>query len=117
MATEAFRRPPDFDLAEYWRTGCTEQGKSRSVYAVTARVAPRLVPELPWRFGDVVAERIAQAGPADAEGWITLELPFESLDAARERLLSLGGAVEVLAPRALRASLADYARQIVGVYG
>ena len=45
-----------------------------------------------------------------------MELAFESLEAARDRLLSLGSGVEVLAPPALRASLADYARQIVAIY-
>jgi predicted DNA-binding transcriptional regulator YafY len=43
-------------------------------------------------------------------------LPFESLEDARARLLGLGGAVEVLAPQALRDSVLDYARQTVAIY-
>lgn len=37
---------------------------------------------------------------------------FESLEEARSRCLSLGYAVEVLEPEALRRSIVDYAEQI-----
>jgi hypothetical protein len=50
---------------------------------VTARVSPELVQQLPYYFGDDIHALIAQALPPDAEGWITLSLPFESLPAAR----------------------------------
>jgi predicted DNA-binding transcriptional regulator YafY len=52
----------------------------------------------------------------DHTGWLTATIPFESLFEARERLLALGGAVEVLAPRALRLSMIDYAEQILKRY-
>jgi predicted DNA-binding transcriptional regulator YafY len=59
---------------------------------------------------------LQRVSPPDAGGWVTLELLFESLPAARTRLLGLGRAVEVLEPEALRNSLVDYAEQIVGFY-
>jgi len=52
----------------------------------------------------------------DTEGWQDLTLSFESLDDARSQLLGFGGAVEVLSPIALRRSMEDYARQILGRY-
>ncbi len=113
---QSFERPAGFDLATFWQDWCAEQERSRFYYVVTTRISPRLLPELPRLFGDRLRERIALAEPPDDEGWITLELAFESLEAARDRLLSLGGGVEVLAPRALRTSLVDYARQIIGIY-
>jgi predicted DNA-binding transcriptional regulator YafY len=116
LAEETFERPTEFDLAEFWQRWCAQQEASRSLYTVRARIAPRLVPELPRLLGDHLRQRIATAGPADADGWITLDLTFDSLESAREHLLSLGGSVEVLEPHALRASLADYARQIVDLY-
>ena len=67
-------------------------------------------------FGSRIRERLAQAGPPDAQGRLNLELFFESLEAARERLLSCGGGLEVLAPWALRASIQDYAKQIIDQY-
>jgi predicted DNA-binding transcriptional regulator YafY len=41
---------------------------------------------------------------------------FESLEDARARCLSLGYAVEVLEPEALRKSISDYAEQIRRIY-
>jgi predicted DNA-binding transcriptional regulator YafY len=112
----SFERLPDFDLAVFWRKWCAEFKESRPHYPVIARVAPDFVPALPRFFGDRLRDRIAQAGPPDAEGWITLELPFESLEAARNRMLGFGRAVEVLEPQALRLSVLDFATQIVALY-
>ena len=52
----------------------------------------------------------------DQDGWVTLDLPFDSFVTARTRLLGLGRAVEVLEPASLRRSLIDFAEQIVGFY-
>jgi predicted DNA-binding transcriptional regulator YafY len=71
---------------------------------------------LPLYFGERIHEALAQAGPPDAEGWVTLTLSFETAEAARGRILGLGRAVEVLEPEALRQSVIDFARQIVAFY-
>ena len=52
--------------------------------------------------------------PPDAEGWLTLSLPFETFEAAR--ILGLGRAVEVLEPLPLRQSVVNFAAQIVAFY-
>ena len=57
-----------------------------------------------------------RAGPPDAQGWVTLQLPFESLEAAWARILGFGRGVEVVGPYALRRSIQDYAEQIVALY-
>ena len=62
------------------------------------------------------ARRSRVPGPPDAAGWLTLQLAFESLEAARTRILGFGRGVEVLAPYALRRSIQDYAEQIVALY-
>ena len=115
--TEAtFVRPPGFDLAAFWQTWCAAQERYRVEYRVTVRVSPEVLARLPYYLGHDAGAAIADAGPADAAGRVTLQLGFASLPAARERLLGLGRAVEVLAPRALRLSVADYARQIAELY-
>ena len=63
-----------------------------------------------------VRQKVAQAGPPDAEGWIRLELAFESLEAARERIVSFGRGLEVLEPQVLRISVLDLAHQVVELY-
>jgi predicted DNA-binding transcriptional regulator YafY len=113
---QAFERPADFNLAEFWNSWCAEFEDSRIRYWVKARVAPGLVERLPNYFGDGIHELIAQARPADGDGWITLTLPFESLNAARTRILGFGRAIEVLEPEALRKSVIDFAAQITDFY-
>jgi len=117
LAGESFERPAGFDLAQFWKEWCAARSVSRAQYLVTLRVAPGFLAELPVHFGDLGRDRIAQAGPPDGDGWVTLQLPFESLDAARARILGFGRGVEVLAPAALRRSIQDYAEQIMALYG
>jgi predicted DNA-binding transcriptional regulator YafY len=116
ISDETFERPADFDLPAFWREWCAAVEVNRPQYPATVRVAPELVHFLPQHFGGSIRDAVVQAGPPDAAGWIKLTLPFEALEAARERLLSYGRAVEVLAPQALRDSVVDFARQIVALY-
>ena len=110
-----FTRPADFDLARFWAAWCVRTEQSRALYRVEARVAPALLPDLARYFG-ATAGAAAVAAPRDEQGWATLTLTFDSLEAARAQLLELGGAVEVLAPAPLRRSMADFAAQIVALY-
>jgi predicted DNA-binding transcriptional regulator YafY len=116
ISDEHSQRPADFDLAAYWNSWCADYEKNRPHYPVTVRVAPELVRELPRVFGDRIHDMVVRAGPPDAEGWMTLTFPFETLEAARERILGFGRAVEVLEPQALRKSVLDFAEQIVTFY-
>jgi predicted DNA-binding transcriptional regulator YafY len=116
IADERFERPEGFDLAAFWKAWCAEREEARPSYPVTARVSPELVRLLPLYFGDRIRERVASAGPPDADGWITLTLPFERFEEARGRILGFGRAVEVLAPEPLRLSVIDFAQQIVDFY-
>jgi predicted DNA-binding transcriptional regulator YafY len=114
--TETFERPAGFDLVAFWQDWCAGYESSRSLYAVTVRVSPAFVPMLPMIFGEGIYSAQAQPMPPDAGGWLRLNLSFESLYAARQRILACGGGVEVLEPEPLRLSVADFARQTVGLY-
>jgi len=116
MSDEPFERPVGFNLAAFWEEWCSEHETFLFDYSATVRVAPSFIPELPRYFGGHIHTKIAQAGPPDAEGWIRLELSFESFEAARERILGFGRGVEVLEPRALQRSVLDYAEQIIDLY-
>jgi predicted DNA-binding transcriptional regulator YafY len=113
---EHFERPAGFDLAAFWKSWCAGREENRPSYPVTVRVSPDLATFLPLYFGDRIREAIGQAGPPDSEGWITLTLPFERIEAARERILGFGRAIEVLEPEPLRLSVIDFAHQIVDFY-
>lgn len=116
VADDPFERPKGFDLVAFWNTWCAQREQSDINFPVLVRVAPGFIPYLPVYFGNRLRPRIDQAGPPDAEGWIRLELSFESLEQARDRLLGFGRGIEVLAPRALRRSILDYAKQIEALY-
>jgi predicted DNA-binding transcriptional regulator YafY len=116
LSDESFERPASFDLAAFWAEWCIEYETLLADFTATVRVAPDFVPELSRYFGNYIHTKIAQAGPPDAEGWIRLELSFESFEAARDRILSFGRGVEVVEPRALHRSVLDYAEQIVALY-
>lgn len=126
ISDESFERPDDFDLAAFWQGWCAEVEENRPYYPVIVRVAQDLAPWLPQYFGEPIREEVARAqstpvqgvetGSPDTAGWLTVTLLFESLHEARERLLGFGGAVEVVAPVALRLGVVDFARQIISRY-
>jgi predicted DNA-binding transcriptional regulator YafY len=73
------------------------------------------VPIAQHYLGGEVRTPIDHTAP-DEQGRVTIRVVFESLEDARARCLSLGYAVEVLEPEALRKSIIDYAEQIRRVY-
>jgi predicted DNA-binding transcriptional regulator YafY len=115
LADGRFQRPANFDLEAFWRGWCSEHEQYRASFAATVRVAPHFTSDLARRLGEQ-ARRAVAAGTAGENGWTTVTLFFESLDAARERILSFGGGVEVLEPHALRWSVQDFAAQIAARY-
>ena len=115
LLNETFIRPVDFELVEFWEDWC-EKYESNPPFIARVRVAPQALPMLAEYVGDRARGLASQTYIPDSDGWVTLDLPFESLIAARSRLLGLGRAVEVLEPESLRKSLIDFAEQIVGFY-
>jgi predicted DNA-binding transcriptional regulator YafY len=110
-----FTRPPEFQLEAFWEKWCREY-ESQPPFWARVRVAPEALSMLAEYVGDRARGHLAQSQVPDADGWVMLELPFESFIAARSRLLGLGRAVEILEPETLRKSLLDFAEQIVGFY-
>jgi predicted DNA-binding transcriptional regulator YafY len=115
MLAECFDRPTDFQLEVFWEKWCREY-ESQPPFCARIRVAPDALPILAEYVGDRARCRLVAQHIPDADGWVTLELPFESFIAARSHLLGLGRAVEVLEPETLRRSLVDFAEQIVEFY-
>jgi predicted DNA-binding transcriptional regulator YafY len=117
LTDQSFERPKDFDLADFWALWAGETERFLSDFTVRVRVSPDLIPELPRYFGSQIRTKISQAEPVDDEGWIEVELSFESFQAARDRLLGFGRGIEVLEPEAMRLSIQDFAEQILALYG
>ncbi len=109
LARGSFTRPPDFRLAELWRSWIERGQKERPVFIVKARLSPELLPLL----ADHILV-IEDSRPGD--DWRLVTLKFETFEEARMRVLGWGGALEVLEPRALRLSIIDFARQVLETY-
>jgi predicted DNA-binding transcriptional regulator YafY len=104
---EPFIRP-DFSLASWWTESSAQFERSllrETVRLRLGRHAFKLLRNVTDE--DAAAAAIATAGPPDADGWREVTLEVESLPVATTQLLSLGVGVEVVAPEALRAALAE----------
>jgi predicted DNA-binding transcriptional regulator YafY len=96
-------RPPDFDLAAYWKSSTEELRKARTRYEATLRLEPRAAQSLAeWR----TTSPVPAEGGSDPEGWVTLRVQFDDEEHARFMALGLGPRVEVLEPASLRERVA-----------
>lgn len=114
---ERFDRPVDFDLAAYWAS-YLEEFRSRLYRShACVRLSPLGRRMLRDPANVVVLESIeATASEADGAGWVTAEVPIETLQQAERELLRLGSEVEVLGPPELRGRMATTARTLAGFY-
>jgi hypothetical protein len=109
-------RPKDFDLVRYWTL--SSRAYEVGLYRATATVrVSRLGMAKFDLLGSAVAQSAAQtAGSADADGWVTLAIPIESIDQAAADLMSLGTDAEVLEPLELRRRIAETAHELSRLY-
>jgi len=88
-------RPPDFDLAEYWRSSLQRLRDGWPRYEATLRVEPGVADQLRrWRTAR------AELGEPDAAGRVTLKVQFD--DEEQARFIALGSRADVIGPAALR---------------
>ncbi|MGW2371789.1 helix-turn-helix transcriptional regulator [Kitasatospora sp. NPDC001683] len=114
---ERFERDPDFDLADHWATAAREFTRAMLRERALVRLSPLAVEHLAVLLEPVAAaDALGTAGPADADGWITVTLPLESWEIGYFELLRLGPEAEVLHPPELRARLAEAARRAAALY-
>jgi predicted DNA-binding transcriptional regulator YafY len=115
LLNEVFIRPAGFNLAAFWEDWCREF-ESQPPLIAEVRISTEMIPQLRYALGDRFPLPNVDLSDSDEEGFINLELQFESLPAARTTLLGMGRAVEVLKPEALRKSVADFAQQVIDLY-
>jgi predicted DNA-binding transcriptional regulator YafY len=112
---ESFDVPHSFDLQAYWSAGITEfrakrlQGTARIKVTPTGRDMLRAVSARP-------AVEALDNAPEDGDGWMTVEIPIESIDYAHNQFLGIGADLEVLDPPELRARLTRTAAHLAAIY-
>jgi predicted DNA-binding transcriptional regulator YafY len=116
LLPERFSRPENFDLADFWQDYSAQVEAQRSLYWVTARIAPGLAAQLHSLLGDQASGVLAQASLPDEQGWVTVRMSFEWEGQAREKLLGMGSAAQIIEPIALRKNVIDFAQQVLHNY-
>ncbi|MEW2415437.1 transcriptional regulator [Streptomyces sp. NPDC046866] len=105
-APGTFVRPPGFELAAYWEESARRLDDALRHQTAVVRLSPRGLRLLPMQFGAAGSRALADAGPADADGWTTVRLPVETQSVAVGDLLRLGAEAEVVSPPELRRAVA-----------
>jgi predicted DNA-binding transcriptional regulator YafY len=109
----AFERPPDFDLARWWRASSATFEQVARPLRVKARVNRDAVRELRRVFGsEHLADTVVSLGTPDDEGWAEAELALEDDEIGLGQLVALSPGVEVLEPPELRAALAAIGAEV-----
>jgi len=80
------------------------------------KVLPELTDKLSLYLGNEVKYDIIDRGSKDPLKWSEVNIIFENFWSARNIILSLGRAVEVLEHIVVRRTIIDFARQIVDLY-
>ncbi|MFB9903756.1 helix-turn-helix transcriptional regulator [Allokutzneria oryzae] len=115
---ETFDRPEEFDLAGFWSEWAERFEAEQYRILARVRLSPAGMAKVPYVLGFHEKRVVrATAGEPDADGWVTADLPIESLEIGHTEVLKLGADAEVLAPAELRERLAATAREMLGIYG
>ncbi|MFS8202873.1 helix-turn-helix transcriptional regulator [Streptomyces sp. CWNU-52B] len=115
--TERFARDESFDLPGFWAEQAALFARSLLRATIVVRLTEAGARRLKHTVDPLSAqEALAEAGPPDDEGRVTLTLPVESYDVAYGQFLSLGPEAEVLAPAELRKRFSDAAARTAAYY-
>ncbi|MGA5418965.1 helix-turn-helix transcriptional regulator [Streptomyces lavendulocolor] len=117
LADDGFVRDGDFDLPAFWEERAADFARSILRTEAVVRLTEAGARALPHVTDRAAAEEaLGAAGPADAEGRVTVTLPVESEEVAYGQLLRLGPEAEVLAPDSLRELFAGAAARMADLY-
>lgn len=105
-------RPPDFDLAETWRSVVSSLGERPSGPDIVARVELDALPMLRMHFGPRVSERPGTR----ADGRVEVDLRGWAPETTAMELAGYAHVIEVLSPEAIRVELAAIGRRLVERY-
>jgi len=112
---QTITREIDFDLPGFWKAWCKDVQGRRPAYPVKLKILPQLISKLHLYLGEEVKYSLTEVCP-DEKAWREVTIFFEHFFQARQSILNLGRAAEVLEPDALRFSVIDFAQQIIDFY-
>lgn len=107
ISLEAAVRPPQFDLAAFWKESMTDFKANLPRYCVTFRVAPSILSDMRYMG------HIESVHPVGDDGWQAVEMRFDVELQARAFALGFGGQLVVLSPPELRETVLRLAQQSI----
>lgn len=113
---EEFQRDENFNLVNAWMEWCREYEGRRPIFSVKVKVSPQLINKLRLYLGESGRYEVFETDSHVESDWTVATVYYENFFRARESILSMGRAVEVLEPEALKLSVIDFAQQIVDHY-
>jgi predicted DNA-binding transcriptional regulator YafY len=105
-------RPAGFDLTAYWRSSAAQFQEAWPRYDATLRLEPRAA-----KWVQMSRSTAPLPGPPDADGWVTLRVPFDHEEEACFFALGLGPRVVVIEPAQLRARVLAEAAAVISRAG
>jgi predicted DNA-binding transcriptional regulator YafY len=114
---ESFARPPDFNLAQYWRSSVMRFEAGLRPGRATLRASKEGLRRLA-ELGAFAAQAVAKAEipHADKQGWATLQFPIENYEHAARQLIGIGAEAEVLEPIELREAICSLAARMIEMH-
>jgi predicted DNA-binding transcriptional regulator YafY len=113
---EEFQRDENFNLVNAWMEWCRVYEGRRPIFSVKVKISAQLVNQLSMYLGESGRYEILETDSHVESDWTVATIFYENFFRARESILSMGRAVEVLEPEALKLSVIDFAMQIVDYY-
>ncbi|GER90798.1 transcriptional regulator [Dictyobacter vulcani] len=110
LLEQACVRPPDFDLAAFWKQSSQNFTSSLRCYRASINASPEALPRI---YGSSRLFRIEQTDIVDAHGWTTFHLRFDNDYEACAYILSFGNQVEVLEPADLHQQIIQLAQSVL----
>jgi predicted DNA-binding transcriptional regulator YafY len=111
-----FTREESFNLMDEWLVWCREHKENHSIFPVLLKVSPELCNWLGIYLHEGVKYEMNRLEPGADDEWRVVKIEFDNFSQARECILSMGGAAEVIEPEALKRSVVDFAQQIINFY-
>jgi predicted DNA-binding transcriptional regulator YafY len=112
-----FETPADFDLEQAWERCAREFEERIYTSTMTVRISEEGMDRIRVFLSPFQVDAIrAEGATPDGAGWLTVEVPIESLDHALVDVLKLAPHIDVLAPVELRQMVARTARRLAALH-
>ncbi|SDL96023.1 Predicted DNA-binding transcriptional regulator YafY, contains an HTH and WYL domains [Sediminibacillus halophilus] len=110
---ETFIRPNNFDLASYWDSTTNAFIEHLPEYPVSVEVTKKIMPRLTFTGRFV---RILEVKDPSQEGWIPVDLVFNTEEEAAAYILGFANQIRVLKPKRLHSKVSDMAKATAAFY-